>query len=234
VEPHSLFSGVGFLKVKADAFLVTEYALDEHNSDQRPALPPPQRLPGICFLRGHAVTILIALHCPEENGVYGLLVDQPRVPVGQVSLLELPAGMVDSDHHSVAGIAIQEIQEECGISVRLDELFDLTGPLEELQRRDDEACMLPGGLAISPGGCDECCRYFYLEKLVTKQQLDEMQNKLTGLREHGECITLRVIPWDKLWHSGDTKVMVALFLLDQWRRAGLLPSQVGALATPIE
>lgn len=39
-------------------------------------------LPGICFLRGNAVAILVALFCndddDENNKIYSLLVDQPR------------------------------------------------------------------------------------------------------------------------------------------------------------
>ena len=58
---------VGFVKIKADCTLVDGATHHQH------------RLPGICFLRGGAVGILVALVCEEEGGkVYSLLVDQPR------------------------------------------------------------------------------------------------------------------------------------------------------------
>jgi len=58
---------VGFVKMKATSTLVDGSTHHKH------------QLPGICFLRGGAVAILVALICEEEDGkVYSLLVDQPR------------------------------------------------------------------------------------------------------------------------------------------------------------
>jgi len=162
-------------------------------------------LPGICFLRGNAVSILVALFC-EDGHVYSLLTDQPRVPVGMASVLELPAGMLD--HGSVKGIAVAELQEECGITVRGEEDFvDLT----ELACREAVASgNLPiAALSPSGGACDEMLQYLYLEKKVTVAELEEMQGRLHGLREHGEYITLTVVPWDDVWRiSGDSKAMM--------------------------
>jgi hypothetical protein len=72
--------GVGFVKIKSHCTLV-----DGRTHHETP-------LPGICFLRGNAVTILVVLRC-DDGREYSLLVDQPRVPIGQASCLELPAGM---------------------------------------------------------------------------------------------------------------------------------------------
>jgi hypothetical protein len=58
---------VGFLKIRADSTLVDGITHHKH------------RLPGICFLRGGSVTILVALICEELDGqVFSVLVDQPR------------------------------------------------------------------------------------------------------------------------------------------------------------
>ena len=58
---------VGFVKIKADSTLVDGITHHQH------------RLPGICFLRGGAVTILVVLICEELDGqVFSVLVDQPR------------------------------------------------------------------------------------------------------------------------------------------------------------
>ena len=55
------------MKIKADCTLIDGETHHEH------------RLPGICFLRGDAVAVLVALICEEEDGkVFSLLVDQPR------------------------------------------------------------------------------------------------------------------------------------------------------------
>lgn len=180
--------GVGFVKLKADVRL------------------DGQRLPGICFLRGDAVCIFVALFC-DDHQVYSLLVQQPRVPIGHASCLELPAGMLDDDGSSIAGTAVSEMKEECGIDVDPAELFDLT---EVACREAWEAGHLPiPALSPSGGGCDEFVRYFYLEKKVTKVELDAMRDRLTGLREHGELITLRVVPMADVWRiSGDAKAMM--------------------------
>ena len=56
---------MGFVKIKADCRLVDGTTQHEH------------RLPGICFLRGNAVAILLALFC-DDGKTYSLLVEQPR------------------------------------------------------------------------------------------------------------------------------------------------------------
>lgn len=189
--------GVGFIKIKSDCTLGNDSIEAKCH----------QRLPGICFLRGDAVSILVALHCSEDDSVYSLLVDQPRVPIGQVSTLEIPAGMLDDTSESVTGIAVQEIREECGIDIHASDLVDLTALACEDAVRSGS---LPApSIPPSPGGCDEFVRYMYLEISVTKTELDEMRDKLTGLREHGEFISLRVVPMDQLWQvSGDAKAMM--------------------------
>lgn len=191
------FRGVGFIKIKSDCTLGNDLV----------EVKQPHHLPGICFLRGDGVSILIALHCPEEDTVYSLLVDQPRVPIGQVSTLELPAGMIDNHSETVAGIAVQEIREECGIDIHASDLVDLTALAFEDATKSGSLSV--ASIPPSPGGCDEYIRYMYLEILVTKAELDDMRDRLTGLREHGEFISLRVVPMDQLWQvSGDAKAMM--------------------------
>jgi ADP-sugar diphosphatase len=194
-------SRVGFIKIKSVCTLVDGDTHHEHN------------LPGICFLRGNAVSIFVALHCIETGSVYSLLVDQPRIPIGQVSCLEVPAGMMDDEKETVAGIAVKEMEEECGIVVRPSDLTDLTelACQEALQSGNIPMAAIPP----SPGGCDEFVRCMYLEKKVTVAELEEMRGRLQGLREHGEYITLKVVPMeDVLEDLGTAKALISLFLLD--------------------
>jgi ADP-sugar diphosphatase len=181
-------------------------------------------LPGICLLRGHAVSILVALLCTREerldancwdDSAYCLLVDQPRIPIGQVSCLELPAGMMEGG--SIAGTAVMELREECGIEINPEDVVDLTAlafsdaPAFTGEGDDTLALLaLPNvGLPPSPGGCDERIRYLYLERRVTQEELDSMKGRLTGLREHGEVITLRVVPMQDVWKvSRDAKAIM--------------------------
>jgi ADP-sugar diphosphatase len=66
---------IGFLKVKANC--------KNHEGIS---------IPGISFLRGGAVAILMILEC--EGKEYCLLTQQPRLPIGEFPSLEIPAGMV--------------------------------------------------------------------------------------------------------------------------------------------
>jgi ADP-sugar diphosphatase len=193
---------VGFVKINSNCTLFDGKVHQE------------RQLPGICFLRGNAVSIFVALLCDEladDSTVitkqYSLLVEQPRVPIGSVATLELPAGMIDDENESVAGIAVKEMEEECGIIVRPSDLIDLTELALEQAVHDGN---LPiAALAPSGGGCDEFVRYMYLEKKVTVEELNEMKGKLSGLRDHGEFITLSVVPMEDVWRvSGDSKAIM--------------------------
>ena len=115
-----------------------------------------------------------------------------------MSCLELPAGMIDSVADGILGTAAKEMEEECGIKVRASELIDLTELAYGTTHR---------GIAPSAGGCDEHIRYLYLERQVSSKQISEMKGKLSGLREHGEFITLRVAFFDELWRCGDSKAL---------------------------
>lgn len=180
--PHK----VGFIKVKADAYLVSN------------GVEIPKAIPGIAFLRGDAVGILFALEC-EDGKKYTILVEQPRIPVGDVTCLELPAGMID-DNDNVKGQAVAEIEEECGIKLEKSDLIALT-----------EISILP-----SAGGCDECIDLFYVEKPITVREMEDMQGRLAGNREDGEHIMLQVVPFDTAWKlSGDAKLLCSMFLYDK-------------------
>jgi len=118
--------------------------------------------------------------------------------------------MMDNDGHTIKGTAVKEMEEECGIAIRPGELVDLT----KLAFSTDSASCgdgIPssmvvsnagqrlGGVPPSQGGCDEVMRLLYLEKLVTKRDLEQMRNRMTGLRHEGEVITLRVVPYKEAW-----------------------------------
>ena len=106
--------------------------------------------------------------------------------------------MIDNENDGIAGTAAREIEEECGIKLRPSELTDLT-----------ELAGLSGdGIAPSPGGCDEHIGYLYAERSVSTAELDEMKDRLSGLRDEGEYITLRVVALRDLWRvSADNKAL---------------------------
>ncbi len=52
----------------------------------------------------------------------------------------------------------------------------------------------------------------------------QLQGKETGLRDHGELIKVRVVPFKNLWRiTADSKVLMAIALYEMAKREGLLP-----------
>ena len=208
---------VGFVKLKADASLCNN------------GVVLPAKIPGIALLRGNAVGILVKLQC-EDGKAYTVLVDQARIPIGAVSCLELPAGMIDFETDTIVGTAAMELEQECGIRLKASELINLT----DLAFADAyEKGNLPYlGIAPSPGGCDEFIGIAYVEKKVTVLQLEEMNGRLWGLREDGEHITLRIAPFDEAWRiSGDSKFLCAIFMLEKLQAEGILPPSLHPVTT---
>ncbi|OIW09832.1 hypothetical protein TanjilG_20539 [Lupinus angustifolius] len=187
---------IGFLKFKADI-------IDKETGN---------KIPGIVFARGPAVAVLILLE--SEGETYAILTEQARVPVGKI-ILELPAGMLDDDKGDFVGTAVREVEEETGIKLSLEDMIDLTAFLDSSTGRR----VIP-----SPGGCDEELSIFLYRGRVDKEIITQLQGKQTGLIEHGELIKVHVVPYKKLWRTtADSKVLMAIALLEMATKEGLLP-----------
>lgn len=212
IQSYDLFgSRLGFLKAVAS---VT-------NSDG-------EHLPASVFLRGPSVAVLVLLvpddAAQDSDERYAVLTVQPRIPAGSLAFVELPAGMVD-DAGSFAGAAAKEMQEELGLEIHDDELTclsELAHPYDENADADDT--VLPNAMYPSAGGCDEHVTIYVHERRVPRSQLKEWSGKLTGLREHGEKITLKIVPMQNLWKEGarDAKCLAAVALWEGLKREGKL------------
>ena len=188
-------------------------------------------VPGIIFMRGGAVSILLILYCGDEGWV--VCTRQARVPVGKKNLLELPAGMLD-DSGNFAGVAAKELDEETGIRLSAADLKDMTamtyeptGP--EDGPEDNEAKVIRDkssplkGMYPSPGGSDEFIRLMLHEKEVTKEELNALQGKLTGCVEEGENIVLELVKFEMLWRvTSDSKALSSLLLFQNLTAAAQL------------
>lgn len=228
IDSYTRFANnrIGFLKLTAD---ITK------------SQTPDVKLPGTIFLRGPSVAMLVVL-IPDDNNnnnkeehddAHVLLTVQPRIATGSLAFVELPAGMMDADSN-FAGKAAQEIEEELGLVIKEAELTCLTDKVAEIRREKAKASAesedggegretLPFAMYPSAGGCDEYIKIFAHEKRVPREQLREWQGKLTGLREAGEMITLKVVPLEDLWLEGgmDSKALAALTMytqLKQWEK----------------
>ena len=145
----------------------------------------------------------------SDEELHTILTIQPRIAAGSLAFAEIPAGMID-DSGTFSGAAAKEIKEETGLSVQEDELIDLTAlASESLSSSSDEK--LQKAVYPSPGGCDEFIPIFLCKKRLGRDQLKELQGKLTGLRDEGEKITLKIVKAQDLWKEGfrDGKTLAA-------------------------
>jgi ADP-sugar diphosphatase len=191
---------IGFVKINADV----------RNSKG-------EYLPGIAFLRGGSVAMLMILRPSDsKNERWVVMTEQARIPAGSLRFMEIPAGMIDRG--TFAGAAAKEIKEETGLEVRENELIDLTqlalaeaGVSENLQQ-----AMYP-----SPGGSDEYIAIFLWEMVLDRQEIEDLRDKLTGLRSRGEKITVRLLDYEDLWKVGarDAKTLAAWSLYEALKRA---------------
>lgn len=158
----------------------------------------------------------------SEKDKHVILALQPRIPAGSLSLAELPAGMID-DSGSFSGAAAKEIKEETGLEIPKHELIELT-KLALPATQDSTGEKLQQAVYPSAGGSDEFLGIFLHQKRVKREQLKEWQGKLTGLRDKGEKIKLRLVPLDQVWREGgrDAKVLAGWALYEGLRQEGKL------------
>jgi ADP-sugar diphosphatase len=126
-------------------------------------------VPGIVFMRGGTVGVLIILEC--EGTDFTILTVQARVPVADSALPEIPAGMLDGSGN-FRGVAADEIAQECHMEIKADDLVDLT----ELAYGDRWRGVFP-----SAGGCDEFIRLYLYRRTVEPNVLRQLEGRLTGV-----------------------------------------------------
>ena len=168
---------VGFLKINCDVFRKSDGSF----------------VPGISFIRGGSVAILVLVKVPELKQNYFLMTEQIRFPVGRYCT-EAPAGMLDEDGNFV-GVAAKEIKEETGIVLERKSLHSL------------------GSIFPSPGGCDEEIHLFWAEVQMSQAEFEEKEKRSYGAEDEGESIRLKFINTqdmqDELNKIGDVKAECA-------------------------
>ena len=164
----------------------------------------------------------------EDQESHVILTVQPRIPAGSLGFLELPAGMLD-DSGTFAGGAARELKEEVGIEVKEEDLIDMTAlalsastSASSSTDNNDPKETLQKAIYPSPGGSDEFIPIFLHKRKVPRERIREWEGKLTGLRDEGEKITLRLCRLGDLWKVGgrDGKTVAAWGLFEGLRREG--------------
>lgn len=212
---------LGFIKLRADV-----------STDDK------QKFPGSVFLRGGSVAMLLVLRPKgtesqnDEDEEFVILTSQPRIPAGTLTFTEIPAGMLD-DSGTFSGAAAKEIQEETGLEINEDELIDMTALAANASAEDEKNAegsrdedVLQKAIYPSPGGSDEFIPLFLARKTMPRGEIEALQGKLTGLRDHGEKISLKIVKLRDVWKVAgrDAKTLSALYLYEALRGEGRLPS----------
>ena len=200
-----------------------------------------ESLPGVVFLRGGAVAVLVIVEEEEVEGEkegegkreqWTILTCQPRVPVGALKFLEIPAGMIDSAG-KVTGKATDEIKEELGITIDAEKLIDLCALTEQMckgpEGREGAGTgaaeeKLEVGMYPSAGGSDEYIKLYAYVHRVGKGGVEELEGRIGGNREEGERIVLRVVRLRDLWRVAgrDAKALGAWALWRGLKEAGVV------------
>lgn len=174
-------------------------------------------LPGVVFLRGGSVAILMILKptdSPDER--YVIMTEQARIPSGSLCFKEIPAGMIDAEKN-FAGVAATEIEQEVGLKLNKDDLIDMT-KLALMQ--DDTREPMQDAMYPSPGGCDEFISIFLWERVIDRTVMEEVKGRLRGDRAESEHIKVTLERYEKLLQVGarDGKTLAAWSLYEYLKR----------------
>lgn len=183
-------------------------------------------LPGIAFLRGGSVAILVILRPKDSRDERVIVITkQPRVPAGSLAFLEIPAGMLD-DEKTFSGAAAKEIEEETGFKLPRAELIDMTELALKHSKIPEKS--LQNAMYPSPGGSDEFIPIFLWEKELDRREIEDLRGKLFGKMTQGEMITLRVCDYEDLWREGarDAKTLAAWALYEGLNRSGIIQQEL--------
>lgn len=196
-----------------------------------------ETLPGIVFLRGGSVAMLMILK-PTDNRDERLVIltEQPRIPAGSLSFIEIPAGMIEGEKkHEWA--ATREIEEETGLHVPPSELIDLTkmaleqAKANESERSEAAKSPMPDRLMPamypSPGGSDEFIKIYLWLKEVDRVQIENIRGKFSaagGDKRPDEKIRLHLCKYSELWKvaTRDSKTLAAWALYEGLNRSEAL------------
>ncbi|MFD2573498.1 NUDIX hydrolase [Spirosoma soli] len=136
--------------------------------------PEGDKIPPVCFLKGHAVSVLVCLIDKDTKEKFVVLVRQRRICDGSHTY-EHPAGMVDSSDLPDE-VAARELGEEIGLAVTAADLIRLNPRL-----------WFP-----STGTSDEGMHFFFIEREMPREEIMAFHHKDMGNQSEFERITTSV------------------------------------------
>jgi len=158
--------------------------------------PEGQTASRCILIKGGGVVIIPVLKCIDDNETYTLLVKQRRIVDGDYSY-EFPAGMIDDECQSPFKAAIKEAKEELGFDISSDELTLLNSK----------------PVKICTAILDEKVFFYSLNKKVSREFLNEIENKSTGIKCEEEHINVKVKKMSELYEIYNSNILIGISLL---------------------
>jgi ADP-sugar diphosphatase len=108
---------------------------------------------------------------------------------------------------------LREIQKEVGLVPKAEELLDMT---ELAVRYHNIPENIQNAMYPSPGGCDEFISIFHWEKVLDRLDIENLKDRLRGVRGDMGEITVRLLDYEKLAAVGarDGKTLAAWALYE--------------------
>jgi len=139
--------------------------------------PEGNKLSSSCYVKGHAVSMLVVFIDDQTGEKYVLLVRQRRVCDGSETY-EHPAGMIDEGEEPLE-VAARELKEEAELDVKPEDLVSLS--------------LKPWYSATSTS--DEALYFYYLERRMSRAAIQAMNGEETGEAADNEHTRLQVVPF---------------------------------------
>lgn len=197
-------------EIRPSGFVLAKALVHKGEKNGKPNIPP-----GIAFIRGNAVCVLVILKDKASGNEYVATVIQPRIPGASKAYEEIPAGMMDASNDMV-GVAAKELQEELGLKIHGSDLVKLSD-------------MYP-----SIGGSDEKITvYAYRAEMPDISAIKNYNKKQTGALDENEVIETRIRPYEgfkaacRNGEITDAKAQLALGLYE------MLKAEKGDDAVPL-
>jgi hypothetical protein len=135
-------------------------------------------------LSGGSVAVVPLIKSTTDGRLYTLLVEQPRIGCGKLTL-EYPAGMAD-DSTDYRGVSVRELEEECGMHATEDELIDLG------------ALFTPEGqFSLFPAMFDEIMSIFLIKRTMSEEELHATHGRAGGVDEEEQIVT-RIVEFERV------------------------------------
>ena len=147
-------------------------------------------------IEGDSVVIIPVIKIRNEKDLRTILVQQIRVPVGNKTL-EFPSGRRSG--HTFKMQAINEVQEELGISIKKNNLKILNNKK----------------IFMIPSSTFGRVQFFYFKINLKKKDINKIDKKKQGISEHGEFIKTRIFKFKDILKLNNANILLGLFLLKQ-------------------